>query len=85
MKTIDLNAELREWLGNRLSEALGDNPQNIHHVVLDLHEAKDDIFRFFYDYQVVRGWSHVARNTADILGISEMQVHRLAKKRYKKY
>ena len=84
-QTVDLNAELREWLGRRLSETLGDNPDNIHHVVLNIHEAKDDIFRLFYDYQVRRGWPHVADNTAAILGISEMHVYRMAKKQSKKH
>ena len=27
-QTINLNAELREWLGRRLSEVLGDNQEN---------------------------------------------------------
>ena len=83
--TLNLNAELREWLGRRLSETLGDNPDNIHHAVLNIHEAKDDIFRLFYDYQVRRGWPHVADNTAAILGISEMHVYRMAKKQSKKH
>lgn len=78
--TINLNAELREWLGRRLSEELGDNPENNHHVVLNIHEAKDDIFRLFYDYQVVRGWPHVAERTADVLGISRTHVYELLKK-----
>ena len=42
-QTIDLNAELREWLGQRLSEMLGDNPQNIHKLYFDIREANADI------------------------------------------
>lgn len=79
-KNIDLNAELREWLGRQLSEALGDNPDNIHHVMLNIHEAKDDIFRLFYDYQVVRGWPHVADNTADVLGVDRRTIYRIMEK-----
>ena len=78
--TIDLNAELREWLGRRLSEVLGDNPDNMHHVVLNIHEAKDDIFRLFYDYQVRRGWPHVADNTADALGVDRRTIYRMMEK-----
>ena len=84
-QTIDLNAELREWLSKRLSDVLGDNPDNLHYVMLDIHEAKEDIFRHFYDYQVRRGWPHVAVNTANILGMSEMHVYRMAKKQCKKH
>ena len=78
--TIDLNAELREWLGRRLSETLGNNPENIHLVALDLHMAKDDIFRLFYDYQVRHGWPHVADNTANMLGIDRRTVYRMMEK-----
>ena len=82
MKTkINLNAELRLWLSVRLSEVLGDNPDNINTIECNLHEAKDDIFRLVYDYQVARNWPHIAANTANVLGISEMHVHRLAKKK----
>ena len=81
--TINLNAELREWLDQRLSETLGDNQGNTQYVVFNIHEAKDNIFRLFYDYQVRSGWPHVAENTAMMLGISEMHVYRMAKKRHK--
>lgn len=64
---------------------VGGDPQKIERVEFNMKEVKEQIFRLCYDYQMVRGWSHVAANTANILGISEMQVHRLAKKRYKKY
>jgi hypothetical protein len=50
-----------------------------------MKEVKEQIFRLFYDYQVVRGWPHVAVNTANILGLSEMHVHRLVKNRGKKH
>ena len=82
---INLNAELREWLGVRLGEVLGDNSENIRYLVLDIHEAKDDIFRLVYDYQVRRNWPHIAVNTADMLGVSEMHVHRLVKKYRQKH
>ena len=75
--TINLNAELREWLGSRLSEVLGDNSSNIHYVVLNIHEAKDDIFRLVYDYQVRRQWPSVAANTANVLQISLSNVYNL--------
>ena len=79
-QTINLNAELREWFGTRLSEVLGENPSNIHYVELNVHEVKEDIFRLVYDYQVRCQWPSVAANTADVLGLSEMHVHRLIKK-----
>ena len=75
-QTIDLNAELREWLGRRLNEVLGDNPENIHHVMLDIHEAKDDIFRLFYDYQVQRNWPSVDANTASVFGVERSTIWR---------
>lgn len=79
-QNINLNAELREWLSKRLSEVLGENSQNSHYVVLNIHEAKDDIFRLFYDYQVRRGWPHVADHTAKMLGIDRRTIYRMAEK-----
>ena len=76
-QTIDLNSELREWLGRRLSEALGDNPDNIHHIMFNIHEAKDDIFRLFYDYQVQRNWPHVAANMQSITGIERGTTYKI--------
>ena len=75
-QTVNLNAELREWLTMRLSEVLGDDPENINYLVLNIHEAKDDIFRLVYDYQVRRNWPHVAERTADALGIDRKTVYR---------
>ena len=75
--TINLNAELREWLDMRLSEVLGENPENRNYLRLDIHEAKDDIFRLVYDYQVRRQWPSVAANTADVLQISLSNVYNL--------
>ena len=84
-QTIDLDAETVEFVRQRMKETIGEDPRKIEKVEFNMKEVKEQIFRLFYDYQVVRGWPHVAANTANILGISEMQVHRLAKKRYKKH
>ena len=80
-KSVNLNAELREWLGKRLSEVLGDNPNNIHVITFDIREVSADIFRYVYDYQIVRQWPSVDANTACILGVERSTVWRkLAKK-----
>lgn len=76
--TVNLNAELREWLCQRLGETLGEKQENIRYLVLNIHEAKDDIFRLVYDYQVRRNWPHVAERTADVLGIDRKTVYRKA-------
>lgn len=81
---INLGAETVEFVRVRMAEILGEDPQNIRRVELDIKEVKEQIFRLFYDYQVMHGWPHVAANTAMLLGISEMHVHRMAKKRYPK-
>lgn len=83
-KNIDLGAETVEFVRARMAEVLGEDPQNIRRVELNVKEVKEQIFRLLYDYQVCRGWPHVAERTADVLGISVMHVHRMAKKRYKK-
>ena len=75
-QTIDLNAELREWLGQRLSETLGDNPKNIHKFYFDIREANADIFRIIYDYQVLRQWPSVDANTATVLGVERSTIWR---------
>jgi len=72
---------LREWFRAQLIEVLGENPDNIHYVVLNIHEAKDDIFRLVYDYQVQRQWPSVAANTADVLQISLSNVYNLKGKK----
>ena len=84
-KNIDLGAETVEFVRMRMTEVIGENPENLRRVELNMKEVKEQIFRLFYDYQVVRGWPHVAANTAIILGLSEMHIHRLAKNRGKKH
>ena len=78
---IDLGAETVAFVRMRMAEVVGEDPENLKRVELNLKEVKEQIFRLFYDYQVVRCWPHVAERTADILGISEMHVHRMAKKK----
>jgi transcriptional regulator of acetoin/glycerol metabolism len=61
-------------------EVVGENPENLQKVECNMKEVKEQIFRLFYDYQVVRGWPHVADRTADILGIDRKTVYRKTKK-----
>lgn len=82
---IDLGAETVAFVRMRMTEVIGEDPMNLNGVEWNMKEVKEQIFRLFYDYQVVRGWPHVAANTADILGISEMHVHRMAKNRFKRH
>ena len=84
-KNIDLGAETVAFVRSRLMEVVGENPENLQKVECNMKEVKEQIFRLFYDYQVVRGWPHVAANTANILGLSEMHIHRLAKNRGPKH
>ncbi len=76
---IDLGAETVAFVRSRLMEVVGENPENLQKVECNMKEVKEQIFRLFYDYQVVRGWPHVAANTADILGLDERTVRRLRK------
>lgn len=76
---IDLGAETVLFVRTRMEEVLGEEPENINKVEFNVKEVKEQIFRLFYDYQVRRGWPHVAANTANLLGFSEMHVHRMAK------
>ncbi|MGM9826370.1 MAG: hypothetical protein ACI3Z8_08045 [Paludibacteraceae bacterium] len=76
---IDLGAETVEFVRTRMEEVLGEEPENINKVEFNVKEVKEQIFRLFYDYQVRRGCPHVAANTANLLGLSEMHVHRMAK------
>lgn len=85
IKTVNLGAETVEFVRVRMAEILGEEPQNINKIEFDQKEVKEQIFRLFYDYQVRRGWPHVADKTANILGISEMHVYRMAKKQCKKH
>lgn len=79
-KNIDLGAETVEFVRARMEEVLGEDPQNIRRVELNVKEVKEQIFRLFYDYQVRRGWPYVAERTADVLGISRTHVYELLKK-----
>ena len=76
---IDLGAETVAFVCSRLMEVVGENLENLQKVECNMREVKEQIFRLFYDYQVVRGWPHVAANTADILGLDERTVRRLRK------
>lgn len=77
---IDLGAETVAFVRTRMNEVIGENPENIKRVELNIKEVKEQIFRLFYDYQVVHGWSHVADRTADVLGLSRAHVYELLKK-----
>lgn len=80
-KNIDLNAELREWFGTRLSEVLGENSANRRDIVLDIRAVDADIFRMLYDYQVKRQWPSVDAETADILGVERSTIWRWNKRK----
>lgn len=79
-KQIDLGAETVAFVRKRMTEVLGDEPKNIELVTLNLKEVKEQIFRLFYDYQIRRGWPHVADRTADVLCLSRAHVYELLKK-----
>ena len=80
-KTINLNAELREWLSVRLSEVLGNNSDNIRYVEFNIHEAKEDIILCFYDYQLVRGWPSIANHTGNIVGYDESAIRKFVRRK----
>jgi len=79
-KNIDLGVEMVEFVRTRMEEVLGEDPQNINRVELNLKEVKEQIFCLFYDYQVRRGWQYVAERTVDVLGMSRTHVYELLKK-----
>ena len=79
---INLNAELREWLKNRQKEVLGDKQENINLVEFNVHEAKEDIIRSFYDYQLVRGWSSIAKHTGEIVGYDESAIRKFIRRKH---
>lgn len=79
-KNIDLGAETVAFVRARMEEVLGEDPKNISRVELNVKEVKEQIFHLLYDYQVVRGWPHVAERTADVLGMSRAHVYELLKK-----
>ena len=78
-KHIDLGAETVAFVRSRMVEVVGEDPENLKRVELNMKEVKEQIFRLFYDYQVLHGWPHVATNTANILGFDERTVRRLRK------
>ena len=77
---FDLGAETVAFVRSRLMEVVGENPENLGKVECNMKEVKEQIFRLFYDYQVVRGWPHVAERTSDILGMSRAHVYEMLKK-----
>lgn len=84
-KHIDLGAETVEFVRVRMAEILGEDPQNINYVEFDVKEVKEQIFRLFYDYQVVHGWPHVATNTALIMGYDHRTINKMLKKQRSKH
>ncbi len=82
---IDLGAETVEFVRTRMEEVLGEDPQNICRVEWNVKEVKEQIFRLFYDYQVMHGWPHVAANTALILGYDHRAINKMLKKQHSKH
>lgn len=82
---IDLGAETVAFVRARMEEVLSENPQNISRVELNMKEVKEQIFRLFYDYQVRRGWPHVAANTALVLGYEHRTINKMLKKQRRKH
>lgn len=81
-QTVDLNAELREWLGRRLSEVLGDNPENIRYYCLFLDEVNKDLVQIVYNRLCqTRGQ---VKATAEFLGIDPKTVYNYTKKKPKR-
>lgn len=76
---INLGAETVEFVRVRMAEILGEDPQNINNVEFDEKEVKEQIFRLFYDYQVVHGWRHVAANTTLIMGYDHRTINKMQK------
>ena len=74
---IDLNAELREFLRMRVTQVLGDKQENVYNLRLFIKEAGDDIFCLLYDYQVERGWEHIAENMARMTGIERGTTYKM--------
>ena len=79
---INLNAEFREWLKVRQRDVLGEKPENIHQVEFNVHEAKEDIIRSFYDYQLLRGWPAIAQNTGDVVGYDESAIRKFFRRKH---
>ena len=57
-KHIDLGAETVAFVRMRMMEVIGEDPENLKRVELNMKEVKEQIFRLFYDYQVIHGWPH---------------------------
>ena len=79
-KDIDLGAETVAFVRTRMTEVIGEDSEKLGRVEMNMKEVKEQIFRLFYDYQVIRGWPHVADRTADVLCMSRAHVYELLKK-----
>ena len=79
-QNIDLGAETVAFVRSRLKEVVGEDSEKLGRVEMNMKEVKEQIFRLFYDYQVIRGWPHVADRTADVLCMSRAHVYELLKK-----
>ena len=77
---IDLGAETVAFVRQRVAEIVGENQENIQTIKFEMKEVKEQIFRLFYDYQVVHGWPHVAANTALIMGYDHRTINKMLKK-----
>jgi hypothetical protein len=77
---IDLGAETVAFVRTRMTEVIGEDSEKLGRVEMNMKEVKEQIFRLFYDYQVIRGWPHVADRTADVLCMSRAHVYELLKK-----
>ena len=58
------------------------NRDNIGSVEFSIHDAKEDIVRSIYDYQLVRGWPSVAKHTGIIVGYDESAIRKFIRRKH---
>ena len=83
-ENINLAEETVEFVRVRMTEILGEDPQNREQLKLNMKWVKEQIFHLFYDYQVCRFWPHVAARTALMLGYDKRAINKMLEKNRRK-
>lgn len=84
MRNFDLTPLAKEWLVEQFVQFIGEDPVKRDFFDFDVRDFCQFVILHVYDYQVVRGWPHVAHDTAMMLWYEQRSVNKIIKKREEK-
>ena len=78
---LDLTPLAKEWFVSQFVQFICDDATKVDRFVFDTRDFGRYVVNYVYDYQLVRGWAHVAHKTALMLNYEQRSVNKIRKKR----